>query len=160
MAHGAASMCNGEAGKGVGSRWYPATIAKRIMAVAEHRDRIEFIEGDAMPLLELLLPTRATSDVVAFVDPPYTAGGKNPGDRLYQHSKIDHARLFRILAESTAHFMMTYNASSSVAALVQHHAFSAVGVRARNAHNAMRPELVITRHSVFSSEPQRESVAA
>lgn len=42
LAPGASLMKNGEAGKGLRSRWYPATLARRIRAIAKIRDRFTF----------------------------------------------------------------------------------------------------------------------
>ena len=47
------------------------------------------------------------SDACFFVDPPYTAGGKRAGSRLYAHNTVDHAKLFELMAASRADFLMT-----------------------------------------------------
>ena len=150
LAHGASLLRAGENGKGLASRWYPETIAKRLGEITKHANRISFCEADGMELMGALL--REIGDgVVLFVDPPYTAGGKRAGKRLYAHNEIDHPRLFAMLAESGADFLMTYDLSCEVVTLVKEHNFHAVQVTMKNTHHARIPELVITSRPVFAT---------
>ena len=97
------------------------------------------------------LGARPLSEVVAFVDPPYTAaGGKRAGSRLYRHYEVDHAKLFGILANSSVDFLMTYDCAPEIVSLIKEHGFHAVRVAMKNTHHAKLPELVITRRSVFN----------
>ncbi|MBQ9469981.1 MAG: DNA adenine methylase [Bacteroidales bacterium] len=67
LADGAGMIRNGENGKGLGSRWYPATLNKRIDSISRMRHRIEFIHGDAFEVMEQYIDdTRA----LFFIDPP------------------------------------------------------------------------------------------
>ena len=84
-----------------------------------------------------------------FLDPPYTAGGKRAGTRLYTESELDHRGLFNLLADTTANFLMTYDAAPEIVKLVKRHRFHAVVVDVKNAHHNRVPELVITRSSIF-----------
>lgn len=148
LAPGAALTKNGENGAGVASRWYPSTLVKRLRAVAACADRLTFCEGDGVRLLELLC---ARQDAQFFVDPPYTtAGGKRAGSRLYAHNAVDHARIFRALADARADFLMTYDCSPEIVSLVREHEFHGVVVEMKNGHHAILPELVITRDRLFS----------
>ena len=147
LAPGAALTRNGENGNGVGSRWYPETLARRLRVIADHADRITFCEGDGEALLEL---TARIDGVRLFVDPPYTAGGKRAGSRLYAHNAIDHRRLFEALARTGADFLMTYDCSAEALELVAEHRFEAVAVEMKNGHHARIPELVITRDRLFA----------
>jgi DNA adenine methylase len=45
LANGASFIKNGENGKGITSRWYPETLRRRILAIAQVKDKIDFIEG-------------------------------------------------------------------------------------------------------------------
>ena len=148
LAPGASLSRAGENGKGVASRWYPETIAKRLRGIAEHADRIGFRETDGMELLDAWLRCRGR-DAVVFVDPPYTAGGKRAGKRLYAHNEIDHPRLFEMLAGSGADFLMTYDRTPEIESLIDRHGFHAVRVLMKNTHHARIPELVITPRPVF-----------
>ena len=144
LAPGASLIRSGECGMGLASRWYPGTLAGRLSAIADNADRIEFSESDGMALLEGM-----PAGVALFVDPPYNAGGKRAGQRLYAHNEIDHARLFALLAETKAAFLMTYDRSGEIEDLVRKHGFEAAQVEMKNTHHARISELVISRRPVF-----------
>ena len=91
LADGAGVIKHGENGKGIHSRWYPQTIAKRITNISLVAERIRFDHGDAFATLSKF---KNNERAVFFIDPPYTAGGKRAGSRLYTHNEVDHARLF------------------------------------------------------------------
>ena len=148
LAPGASLSRAGENGKGVASRWYPETIMRRLREIAEHADRIEFCETDGVEWLEDLLRDRI-HELVVFADPPYTAGGKRAGKRLYAHNETDHPRLFELLADSGAEFLMTYDGAPEIERLIRKHAFHAVRVLMKNTHHARIPELLITPRPVF-----------
>ena len=148
LAAGASLARVGENGNGVASRWYPNTLVQRLRGITSHADRIGFCETDGMRLLETVLG-RLGPEAAVFVDPPYTAGGKRAGTRLYTHNTIDHPRLFEMLAESSVNFLMTYDRASEIMDLIQRHDFSAVQVMMKNTHHARHPELIITRQPVF-----------
>ena len=150
LAPGASLSRSGENGKGVASRWYPETICERLEQIEAHADRIAFAEGDGLQLLE----TIAASDpanTAAFIDPPYTAGGKRAGRRLYAHNELDHNRLFQILQASSIDFVLTYDAADEIYALVKQHGFHAVKVYMKNGHHNRIAEQIITRKPVFDS---------
>ena len=104
LAPGASLIRSGESGKGVASRWYPETLVRRLTDIAAHAGRIQIRRDDGMKRLEAV-----PDETVLFVDPPYNAGGKRAGRRLYAHSEIDHAHLFALLANTKADFLMTYD---------------------------------------------------
>ena len=146
LAEGASLSRLGENGKGVASRWYPETLTKRLRDITRHMDRIGFCETEGMKLLQALSGVRGS---VVFVDPPYTAGGKRAGKRLYACNEMDHSRLFAMLSDSGADFLMTYNRAPEIESLVRKHGFHAVQVLMKNTHHARIPELVITPRQVF-----------
>ena len=148
LAPGASLNRVGENGKGVMSRWYPETIADRLHEISKYADRLCFCETDGMKLLKTVLSNPDSRSVV-FIDPPYTAGGKRAGKRLYTHNEIDHARLFEMLADSGANFLMTYDPADEIVSLVRKHGFHAVEVLMKNTHHDRIPELVITPRPVF-----------
>ena len=149
LAAGASLPRSGENGKGIGSRWYPETIVKRLRSIADYADRIEFHETDGIALLEKRLASCAPGRAVVFADPPYTDVGKRSGRRLYNHNVIDHQRLFALLADSGVDFLMTYDASPEILSLVTQHSFCAVRVVMKNTHHDHLSELVITPRPVF-----------
>ena len=150
LAPGASFTRKGENGAGIASRWYPNTLIRRLRAISEVAPRITFRETDGMQMLAALLG-QPHDDVALFVDPPYTGGGgKRAGKRLYAHNDIDHARLFSMLADSGADFLMTYDRSLEIESLIDSYGFHAVQVVMKSGHHTRLPELVITRYPVFS----------
>lgn len=155
LAPGASLVKNGENGHGVSSRWYPTTLARRIRAIADMKDRIRIIRGDAF---ELIQPFLRRKTAAFFVDPPYTAGGKNAGRRLYAHNRVDHARLFAMLRRAAGPVMLTYADSLEVRNLVGAARFHMEPVPMKNTHHAIVQELVITNTMPFAhaSPPDRQ----
>ena len=152
LAKGAALTRAGENGKGVTSRWYPRTIKQRLMNIARYADRIEFMEADGIAVLEGLLADSLPPGTAVFVDPPYTAEGKQAGKRLYTHNYIDHAYLFDILGQIAARggeVLATYDESPEILQLMAQHGFHAVRVMMKNTHHNQISELVITNRRVF-----------
>ena len=149
LAPGASVSRRGENGKGVGSRWYPDTLANRLNAIERFADRISFCETDGLQLLESLLAT-GSGKLAIFVDPPYTVGGKRAGARLYAHSKVDHRLLFHLLATSGVEFLMTYDYAPEIIGLVREFDLYAVRVDMKNTHHSILPELLITSRPVFA----------
>jgi len=147
LAPGASLIRAGEGDRGVASRWYPATLVRRLRDIQGHSEAICFCEGDGAKLLESL---SRIDDAAVFVDPPYTAGGKRAGRRLYAQNRINHKRIFELLDDASIDFFMTYNFSPEVVDMVDRHNFSAARVMMKNNHHAWMPELVITRAPVFA----------
>lgn len=148
LAPGASFVKHGENGRGIQSRWYPETLIRRLSDISRHADKVRFRAGDGMRAIESLV--HRNDNEALFLDPPYTAGGKRAGGRLYAHNEIDHPRLFALLAGSGINFLMTYDCSPEIASLVREHRFHAVSVFMQNAHHNAIPELVITREPLFA----------
>jgi DNA adenine methylase len=140
LAPGASLLKEGENGKGIKSRWYPETLAKRIRAIAAVRDRIKFIEGDAMRLIPQFVDDPRTT---FFIDPPYTASRKRAGSRLYLHSEIDHKRLFELVASAKGAAMLTYDDAPEVEELANAHRLKVGRVPMKSTHHRTMFELVI-----------------
>ena len=146
LAAGASLSRVGENNKGVASRWYAKTLTRRLSDIESQSDRIAFCEGDGMAMLQTVTDLPGT---VAFLDPPYTAGGKRAGRRLYTHHAIDHRALFKTLAESGIDFLMTYDRAPEIVDLIGEFDFCAAEVMMKNTHHSRLPELVISRRSLF-----------
>lgn len=140
MAPGASLMKSGENGKGIGSRWYPQTLAKRILEIYNHRDSITFMHCDAFELIPKYLESE---DVAFFIDPPYTAGGKRAGKRLYIHNDLDHEALFSMMSRANGNFMMSYDDASEVEFMALKHGFFTQRVIMKNTHHKIMYELLI-----------------
>lgn len=143
LAIGAGKIKNGENGKGIKSRWYPETLKQRIINIVAIQDRITFIHGDGM---EFLAENAAISPAVFFIDPPYTAGFKKAGSRLYNYSEIDHEKLFKIASSLAGEFLMTYNDAEEIRFLAKKYGFATATVAMKNTHHAKMTELLISRN--------------
>ncbi len=143
LAEGAGLLRNGENGKGIQSRWYPKTLANRIINLNHIRQRMAFFKADA---LELLPDYAENKNAVFFIDPPYTAGGKKAGKRLYRHCNLDHGRLFEIAESLKGDFLMTYDHADEVKNLARKHGFQMRLIPMNNTHHAQLVELVIGRN--------------
>lgn len=164
LADGAGVLKHGENGKGILSRWYPQTIAKRITNIELVADRLEFIHGDAFDVLARFQKER---EAVFFIDPPYTAGGKRAGSRLYTYSKIDHEHLFSVCEKLQGDFLMTYDNADEVRMLAEQHCFETKSVPMKNTHHAEMTELLIGRNldwvedgGIFREDPPSYKVAS
>ena len=148
LAPGAALIKWGENNAGISSRWYPETLVRRLKEIVNYRDRLGIYHGDGVKLLELLSDKPGAA---FFIDPPYTAGdGKRAGARLYTHNTVDHERIFQILADSRANFMMTYDCSPEVSSLVRQYDFQGATVEMKTSHHRKIHELIITRDKLFT----------
>jgi len=143
LAKGAGFIKNGESGRGINSRWYPKTLSNRIETINHLRDRITFIEGDGIKIIE---EYKDDSNCVFFIDPPYTAGGKKAGTRLYKHSELDHEKLFAAVVKIKGDFLMTYDDAVEIRGLAKKHGFPVQTVPMRNTHNTVMHELLIARN--------------
>jgi DNA adenine methylase len=142
LAAGAGLIKLGESGKGLRSRWYPETLAKRIYAITAMRDRLTFIHGDGPQAIRLYVTNPRAA---FFVDPPYTASFKSAGSRLYTHFQLDHQRLFQEMDQVAGDFLMTYDKASEVLVLANSFGFDSLAVAMKNTHHAEMSELLIGR---------------
>jgi len=143
LAPGTGLIEYGEKGKGVHSRWYPATLRRRILDIASVRDRMTFKPGDAFECIESFKERR---DAVFFIDPPYTASKKSAGNRLYNHSRIDHKALFELVAKCKGDLLLTYDNAEEVKTLAKQVGLDTRTVAMKNTHHAEMAELLIGRN--------------
>lgn len=136
LAAGAGLVKAGENGRGLKSRWYPETLARRIREINLAKDRLTFIEGDGFDLLE---EHKADKDAAFFIDPPYTLAAR----RLYTKWEIDHRRLFCAMKACKGDFLMTYDNTPDIAALAKEFNFDARPIAMKNTHHAKMTELLI-----------------
>lgn len=142
LANGSGFIKSGEKGKGIKSRWYPETLSKRIEAIAQMKDKLEFHEGDA---LDYILQYSECNDTIFFVDPPYTASKKNAGKRLYRYFNVDHNKLFNILGTVNSPFMLTYDYDENIINMAKSHGFQFEKIPMTGTHNLLKHELIITK---------------
>jgi DNA adenine methylase len=142
LAEGSRFIKYGENGKGIRSRWYPGTLAKRLVNLNHIVSRIDFRCDDG---LKVMLEFSATQEAVYFIDPPYTAGGKKAGKRLYKHYDLDHESLFTICESLKGEFLMTYDHAEEVVEMARRHGFQMRLIPMTNTHHTTMRELVIGR---------------
>jgi DNA adenine methylase len=140
LAKGSGVLKHGENGKGIASRWYPATLARRLRSLQQIAGKIEFRCEDG---LEVIREHSAHKNMFYFIDPPYTAGGKKAGKRLYRYCDIDHERLFDICSHVKGDFLMTYDNADEVKAFAEKYSFMTRTIPMNNTHHAEMEELVI-----------------
>ena len=140
MAAGAGLVKAGEAGRGLHSRWYPETLATRIEAIRLLKDRITFQHADAF---EVIRSHQDDPNAFFFVDPPYTAGGKKAGKRLYTHNEVNHVGLFALMLRVRGSVMMTYDDTPEVRQLAYQCGFRVEEIPMKNTHHAIIRELLI-----------------
>jgi DNA adenine methylase len=146
IAAGAGLVKTGENGRGLMSRWYPETLARRIREINHLKDRLTFVEGDGFNLLE---EQKSDKDAVFFIDPPYTLAAR----RLYTKWQIDHRRLFAAMRACKGDFLMTYDNTPEIAALATEFGFQARPVAMKNTHHAKMTELLIGRDLGWFDSP-------
>ena len=140
LAEGSGFLKYGENGKGISSRWYPGTLAKRLLNLKHVAARIDFRCVDG---LEVMQDFATNQDAVYFVDPPYTAGGKKAGQRLYKHYNLDHELLFTVCESLKGDFLITYDNAEEVKRMARNHGFQMRLIPMTNTHHATMEELVI-----------------
>ena len=138
LAPGAGLIKSGENNRGLLSRWYPETLCHRIRDIVAVRQRLCGLQADGFSVIE---QNACRSDVVFFVDPPYTVAGK----RLYAHSVVDHHRLFELMHVVRGEFLMTYDDTTEIANLAQKFGFENRRIPMKNTHHDEKFELLIGR---------------
>ncbi len=138
MAVGAGLIKTGEANRGLGARWYPETLARRIREINTQKERLVFTQGDG---LALMTEHAEDQDTVFYVDPPYTVAAK----RLYTCWQVDHEALFAQMQRVRGDFLMSYDNTDEVMALAARFGFSARPIAMKNTHHEKMTELLIGR---------------
>jgi DNA adenine methylase len=151
LAKGSGLIKLGENGKGIRSRWYPKTLAKRLLNLEKVSGKIDFRSEDG---LKVMRDFSDREDAVFFIDPPYTAGGKKAGKRLYKYCDIDHEELFTICEALRGDFLITYDNADEVKELARSHGFSTRLIPMKNTHHAKMQELVIGRDLSWMDQVQ------
>lgn len=142
LAPGSAPLKYGENGRGIKSRWYPETIAKRIRRISAFSDKITVSHGDG---IEAISHYSKFQNSAFFIDPPYSAGGKRAGRRLYTHFDLDHHRLFEATNSVVGDFLMTYDDNEEIRELAKKFGFDCNVIAMKNTHHAEMKELLIGR---------------
>ncbi len=139
MAPGAGLVKNGENNRGLSSRWYPKTLARRIREISMHLDRISFHVGDGFDLIDEYL---AEETAAFYVDPPYMKAAR----RLYRNWQVNHRRLFEKMAAISGSFLMSYDNDPEIQDMAREFGFDCQPVPMKNTHHAQMTELLISRN--------------
>ncbi|MEX2564581.1 MAG: DNA adenine methylase [Cyclobacteriaceae bacterium] len=136
LAKGSGMIKNGENGKGISSRWYAKTLAKRINAIDYVKHKIDFFQTDAFKVIEEKLKDK---NAWFFIDPPYTKAGK----RLYTHFDIDHEKLFYLTSEIQGKFMLTYDDTEDIRSLADKYSLKFRKIPMKTTHHLQKYEIII-----------------
>ncbi len=140
MAPGAGWLNYGEGGKGILSRWYPETLAKRVESIHAMRNKLTFIQGDG---LDTLRKFSSTPRAVAFVDPPYVVKGRGAGCRLYSHYDVDCEDLFEVARNFPGPMIITYHRSDIVRRTALAVGIECHTVNMHTAHTVSKRQLIL-----------------
>ena len=140
LADGSGFLKYGENGKGIRSRWYPRTLARRFNDIDLVAKRLDFRWADGQNVIREFA---SVLDAVFFIDPPYTAGGKKAGRRLYRHCDLDHEALFSLCEMIQGDFLITYDNAKEVIIMARRHGFQMRLIPMTNTHHTKMEELVI-----------------
>lgn len=138
MAAGAGLIKEGENNKGLHSRWYPETLARRIRDINRLKDRVTFVNGDGFKLID---EHKAEKDSAFYIDPPYTSAAR----RLYANWQIDHSKLFAQMADCKGDFLMSYDNTEEISKLATEFRFESHPIAMKNTHHEKMTELLIGR---------------
>ena len=142
LARGAGLVKTGESGRGLNARWYPETLARRIMEINHVKDRFTFVHGDGPALVREHLND---PDAAFYIDPPYMVAAR----RLYTHWQVDHREIFRLMSEAKGDFLMSYDHTPEIEAFAREFGFSCRPVAMKNTHHEKMTELLIGRDLRF-----------
>ena len=136
MAPGAGMIKTGENGRGLSSRWYPETLARRIQEIEQVRERITLIEGDGF---EVLRRYADEENAAFFIDPPYLMAAR----RLYTHWQVDHEELFRLASTVQGDVLLTYDKAIEIESLATRFDLKTRAIAMKNTHHTEMRELLI-----------------
>ncbi len=138
MAPGAGLVKAGENGKGLSSRWYPETLARRLRLIYALRDRLQFVQSDCFKEFRKYANAASTA---AYIDPPYVKAAR----RLYSCWEVDHAAIFSLCAKHRADPLLSYDNTSEVEQWSAKNGFAMRPISMKNTHHATMDELLIGR---------------
>lgn len=140
LAPGAGRLKRGENGRGLGSRWYPITLQRRILQIAAIRTRISFLQEDGVAALTSSLER---TDTAYFIDPPYMSPDK--GRRLYAVHDVDHEHLFWLASRLKGAWLMTYEDAKPVRELAKQYKLDTRVIVMKNTFHVLKRELIVGR---------------
>jgi DNA adenine methylase len=137
LAKGSGLLKHGENGKGILSRWYPETLAKRIRDISKYKEKIQTVEGDAFDYIDKY---KDNEDCYFFIDPPYFVAGR----RMYTHFDIDHEHLFKLTSQIKGKFLLTYDNADEIVELAKKYNLRYTTIPMKTTHHLEKRELLIS----------------
>jgi DNA adenine methylase len=101
----------------IDARFNKDELINRVQLIAEHSDRIELYQRDAVELLQQIVPTLPDRTLV-YLDPPYYVKGGDLYEHHYQHA--DHAAVAAAALEIRQHVMVSYDDVPEIRDLYNH----------------------------------------
>jgi hypothetical protein len=106
------------------------------------RDLVTVVEGDG---LEVMRQYANDLNVGCFADPAYTADVASKGHTVYRHHKLNHQKLFSILASWRGPWLLTEDNTLMVRRMAASYRFSSKRVRMVTGENKRKEELMLWR---------------
>ena len=147
LAPGAGLLRQGENERGIGSRWYPTTLRRRIEDIVAIKDRVRFVKQDGLAVMRR---HESDPDTVFFIDPPYVNAVAN---RLYRFGSIDHSEVFRVAASLKGDLLMSYDDNQLARELANTYGLQVAEVSMKSAHHSRKTELLIGRGLQWFRDP-------
>lgn len=126
----------------IDERWCRDMVVRNIRRVYALRDRITVVESDG---LEVMRQYSDDPNVGCFADPPYSADAISKGHTMYRHHKLNHQKLFSILAGWRGPWLLTEDNSPMVRSLALCYRFRSKRVEMNTSDNRKTTELVLRR---------------
>jgi len=126
----------------IDSRWCRNFVVANIRRVYAMGGRVEVIEGDG---LEVMRQYSDDPNVGCFADPPYTADAASNGHHLYRYHKLNHQKLFSMLARWRGPWLLTEDYSRMVRRLALCYRLASEQILMTTADNTKKKELVLWR---------------
>lgn len=137
LARGSGMIKKGENGKGISSRWYAKTLAKRMNEIDLIKHKIDFYRKDGFEVIEKNLDDK---NAWFFIDPPYTVAGR----RLYTYFEMDHEELFRLSSKIRGRFMLTYDDTEEIRGLAKKYDLKFRTIPMKTNHHLRKQEIIVS----------------
>ncbi len=137
---GSGLLRHGDNGKGVASRWNAGSLYAMLRQIRALSGRIHFVEGDG---LRGLLAHNDCGNA-SFVDAPYSLGPDGPARQLYEHHRLNHGKLFAVLAAWQGRWIATYRDSPEARALARVHRLCYRRMPMRTTAHKTKIELILS----------------
>ncbi len=126
----------------IDERWCRDMVVRNIRLVQAIRERITVIEGDGFEVMPLYA---GNQDAGCFADPPYSADPSSKGHTVFLHHKLNHRKLFSLMASWQGSWLLTEDNSRKTRRLALCYRFTSKRFLMNTSDNKKKHELVIWR---------------